>query len=73
MERLIPSGRSYHHDQTWHDGSGHSHLRATLIGPSLTIPFENRTLTLGTWQQVILLDFDTRPRQREIVVQLMGV
>jgi len=73
LERLIPSGRTYHHDQTWHDANGHSHLRATLIGPSLTIPFENRTLTLGTWQQVILLDFDTRPRQREIVVQLMGV
>jgi len=73
MEDLIPSSRSYHHDLTWHDGNGHAHLRATLIGPSLTIPFEKKNLTLGTWQQVILLDFDNRPRDRQIVVQLIGV
>ena len=73
LEKIAPSSASYHHDQTWHDGNGHAHLRATLIGPSLTIPFEKQTLTLGTWQQVILLDFDNRPRQRSIVVQLMGI
>lgn len=73
LEKLIPSNVSYHHDRTWHDGNGHSHLRATLIGPSLTIPFENKTMTLGTWQQVILLDFDNKSRRREVIVQLMGV
>jgi secondary thiamine-phosphate synthase enzyme len=72
LEKLIPSTTSYQHDQTWHDGNGHSHLRATLMGPSLTIPFENRAMTLGTWQQVILLDFDNRPRERDLVVQLIG-
>jgi secondary thiamine-phosphate synthase enzyme len=72
MEKLIPSNISYHHDQTWHDGNGHSHLRATMIGPSIVIPFENKTLTLGTWQQIILLDFDNRPRERDIVVQMIG-
>lgn len=73
LERLIPANHVYHHDQTWHDGNGHSHVRATLVGPSLTIPFEKKTLTLGTWQQVVVLDFDNRSRNRSIVVQLMGV
>jgi len=73
LERIIPSKLNYAHNQTWHDGNGHSHVRATLVGPSLTIPFEKKILILGTWQQVILLDFDTRARQREIVVQLMGI
>ncbi len=73
LDRLIPSNASYKHDLTWHDGNGHSHLRATLIGPSLTVPFETKTMTLGTWQQIILLDFDVRSRRREVVVQLMGV
>ena len=73
LEKIAPSQATYHHDQTWHDGNGHAHVRATLIGPSLTIPFEKKTLTLGTWQQVILLDFDNRARKREIVVQLMGM
>ncbi|MBD3268331.1 YjbQ family protein [bacterium] len=72
MEKLIPSNISYHHDQTWHDGNGHSHLRATLMGPSMTIPFQDRQMTLGTWQQIILIDFDNRPRERNIVVQLIG-
>lgn len=72
MERLAPSGAAYHHDETWHDGNGHSHVRATVVGPSLTIPFENKTLSLGTWQQVVLLDFDNRSRRRDVVVQLMG-
>ncbi len=72
LEELIPSKRTYHHDETWHDGNGHSHLRATLVGPSLTVPFEKKELILGTWQQVILLDFDNRSRNRSIVVQIMG-
>lgn len=73
LEKIAPSGDVYQHNETWHDGNGHSHLRATLIKPSLTIPFVNQTMTLGTWQQVILLDFDNRPRQREVVVQLIGI
>lgn len=72
MEKIAPSDETYQHNQTWHDGNGHSHLRATLMKPSLTIPFVDQKLTLGTWQQVILLDFDTRPRERDIVVQLIG-
>lgn len=71
LDRLIPQG-SYHHDQTWHDGNGHSHLRASLIGPSVTIPFSDTALILGTWQQIIVLDFDARPRRREVVVQILG-
>jgi secondary thiamine-phosphate synthase enzyme len=69
---LIPITRDYAHNATWGDGNGASHMRASLLGPSLTIPFINKTLTLGTWQQVIYLDFDNRPRQRELVVQIMG-
>jgi secondary thiamine-phosphate synthase enzyme len=72
FDRLIPADHPYHHDQTWHDGNGHSHCRATLLGPSMTIPFEHRTLILGTWQQVILIDFDNRARQRSIVAQFIG-
>ncbi len=72
MEKLIPSGRIYHHDMTWHDGNGHSHLRAALQGPSLHIPFIKGKLTLGTWQQVIFIDFDTRPRERTVVYQILG-
>jgi len=71
LDRLIPRG-SYHHDQTWHDGNGHSHLRASLIGPSVTIPFSDTALILGTWQQIIVIDFDARPRRREVVVQILG-
>jgi len=73
MEKLIPSNKSYHHDDTWHDGNGYAHLRASLQGPSLTIPFINKQLILGTWQQVILIDFDNRSRKRKIVVQLTGI
>lgn len=72
VEKYIPSNRRYHHDDRWGDDNGFSHLRASLFGPSLTIPIENGALSLGTWQQVILLDFDNRPREREIIVQLMG-
>jgi len=72
VEKYIPSNRRYHHDDRWGDDNGFSHLRASLFGPSLTIPIENGALSLGTWQQVILLDFDNRPRKREIIVQLIG-
>lgn len=72
MEKLVPEKEAYSHDETWHDGNGHSHLRATLIGPSLTIPIADRKPLLGTWQQVVLLEFDNRPRERRIVVQVTG-
>ena len=72
FEELVPSGRHYAHNETWDDGNGHSHMRASLLGPSLTIPFVGKRLTLGTWQQVIYVDFDIRPRQRELVVQMVG-
>jgi len=71
FQKLIPPG-SYHHDQAWGDGNGHSHLRASLVGPSLTIPFNKNKLVLGTWQQIIFLDFDARARKREIILQLIG-
>ena len=72
FERLAPRGMRYKHEETWHDGNGHSHVRASLLGPSLTIPFRDGLLLLGTWQQVVLIDFDNRPRQRDVVVQLTG-
>lgn len=72
LERFIPSDRRYHHDERWGDDNGFSHLRASLFGPSLTIPVENGRLGLGTWQQIVLLDFDNRARQREITFQFMG-
>jgi secondary thiamine-phosphate synthase enzyme len=71
-EKLVPSGFNYHHNERWGDGNGHSHLRASLVGPSLTIPFEGARLRLGTWQQVVFIDFDNRPRRRTVVVQLCG-
>ena len=71
FNKIIPAGQ-YHHDEAWHDGNGHSHLRASLIGPSVTIPFSGQKLTLGTWQQIILVDFDNRPRQRKIILQFVG-
>jgi len=72
MERLIPSDKSYKHDETWHDGNGFSHLRAALIGPDVTVPFSNNEMILGTWQQVVLLDFDNRARRRTVVFQIVG-
>ena len=72
MEQLVPSDKAYGHDETWHDGNGFSHLRAALIGPSLTIPFIDRELSLGTWQQVVFLEFDNRARQRRLTVQITG-
>ena len=72
VEKIIPSDRRYHHDDRWGDDNGFSHLRACLFGPSLAIPIERAKLCLGTWQQIVLLDFDNRPRTREITVQFMG-
>jgi secondary thiamine-phosphate synthase enzyme len=72
FEDLLPSTRNYAHNATWDDGNGHSHLRAALLGPSLTVPFAGRKMTLGTWQQIIYVDFDIRPRKRELIVQVMG-
>jgi secondary thiamine-phosphate synthase enzyme len=72
FEKLVPMDRHYHHDDTWGDANGFSHLRASLQGPSLTIPFEDGKLLLGTWQQVVLAEFDNRPRQRRIVVHMAG-
>lgn len=72
VERLIPSDRRYHHDDRWGDDNGFSHLRAALFGPSIALPVQNGKVCLGTWQQVILLDFDNRPRTREIILQLIG-
>ena len=72
FEELVPSKRDYAHNGTWGDANGHSHMRAALLGASLTIPFVEKTLTLGTWQQIVYLDFDTGPRRRELVVQMVG-
>ncbi len=72
FEKLIPSDKHYAHDETWGDANGFSHLRAALQGPSLTIPFDNGKLLLGTWQQVVLAEFDNRPRDREIIIQIIG-
>jgi secondary thiamine-phosphate synthase enzyme len=73
LERVAPRDLRYHHDDTWHDGNGHSHVRAALMGCSLTIPFANGELLLGTWQQIVLLDHDNRPRERTVVVQIIGM
>ncbi|MBN1913953.1 MAG: YjbQ family protein [Candidatus Omnitrophica bacterium] len=71
-EKLIPRKEHYHHDETWNDANGFSHLRSALQGPSLTIPFSDGRLFLGTWQQVVLAEFDNRPRNRQVVVQIIG-
>lgn len=71
-EKLIPSGKHYNHDETWGDANGYSHLRAALQGASMVIPFDQGRLLLGTWQQVVLAEFDNRPRNREVVVQIIG-
>ena len=71
-EKIVPSNKRYSHDETWGDANGFSHLRAALQGPSLTVPFEKGKLVLGTWQQIVLAEFDNRPREREIVVQIVG-
>ena len=72
LSRLAPKDIEYAHDNTWHDGNGHSHVRASLIGPSLAIPIVEGLLTLGTWQQIVLVEMDTRPRERKIILQVIG-
>lgn len=72
FDEIAPPDRDYRHNLRWGDGNGHAHLRAALLGPSLTIPFTKGQLRLGTWQQVVYLDFDNRPRRRTLVVQMIG-
>ncbi|OGX18829.1 MAG: secondary thiamine-phosphate synthase enzyme [Omnitrophica WOR_2 bacterium RBG_13_44_8b] len=71
-EKVIPQNRHYHHDDTWGDANGYSHLRASITGASLTIPFEDARLLLGTWQQVVLAEFDNHPRSREVIIHIIG-
>jgi secondary thiamine-phosphate synthase enzyme len=71
-ERLAPKNMPYDHNERWGDGNGYAHVRASLLGASLTVPFSDRRMLLGTWQQIILVDFDNRPRQRTVIVQVMG-
>jgi secondary thiamine-phosphate synthase enzyme len=72
LERIAPKNLVYEHEKRWHDGNGHSHVRASLIGPSLTVPFANGRLTLGTWQQIIFMELDVRSRVRNLILQIMG-
>ena len=72
FEKIAPENIRYEHEETWHDDNGHSHVRASLLGPSLSIPVVNGRLTLGTWQQIILVDFDTRSRIRTVICQVIG-
>jgi len=72
LQRIAPVEIDYAHNERWHDGNGHSHIRASLLGPSLTVPFCERRLMLGTWQQIVFLELDNRPRKRKVVVQIMG-
>jgi secondary thiamine-phosphate synthase enzyme len=72
LDEITPPTRDYAHHLRWHDDNGHAHVRAALIGPSLSVPFVNAELTLGTWQQIVFCEFDTRPRTRKLVVQVMG-
>jgi secondary thiamine-phosphate synthase enzyme len=73
MEKIVPSDKNYHHDMTWHDGNGFSHVRAALQGASFQVPFKDGELLLGTWQQIILVDYDNRSRNRKVITQIMGV
>ena len=72
LERVAPKNLAYEHEKRWHDGNGHSHVRASLIGPGLTVPFANGRLTLGTWQQIIFIELDVRSRVRNLILQIMG-
>lgn len=72
FDEIIDPNRDYRHNLRWGDGNGHSHVRAALLGPSLTVPFVERKMTLGTWQEIVFVDFDNRPRHRRLVVQLLG-
>ena len=71
-ERIAPQNIPYQHDRRWHDGNGHAHVRASLLGASLVVPFQNKRLILGTWQQIIVVDFDNRARSRQVILQIMG-
>ncbi len=70
LERIVPREAPYRHELTWHDGNGHSHVRASLLGPSLVVPYRSGRLQLGTWQQIVLIELDVRPRRRELIVQI---
>jgi len=72
LERVAPKNIDYGHEKLWHDGNGHSHVRASLVGPSLTVPFCNGQMMLGTWQQIVLVELDTRSRDRSLVLQIIG-
>ena len=72
FEKIAPQNGHYEHEETWHDDNGHAHVRASLLGPSLNVPVVDGRLTLGTWQQIILVDFDTRPRTRTVICQIVG-
>jgi len=72
FEKIAPENGRYEHEETWHDDNGHSHVRASLLGPSLTVPIVDGKLTLGTWQQIVLIDFDTSPRTRQVICQIIG-
>lgn len=72
LERIAPNDIEYGHEQMWHDGNGHSHVKASLIGPSLTIPFTDGQLLLGRWQQIVMIELDTRPRNRNLILQILG-
>jgi secondary thiamine-phosphate synthase enzyme len=72
FEKIAPQNAHYYHEETWHDGNGHSHVRAAMLGCSLTVPFRDGQLLLGKWQQIVLIDFDNRPRRREVIVQMSG-
>jgi len=72
VEQIVPENDSYDHNRHWGDGNAHSHLRASLVGPSLSVPFAGKELTLGTWQQIVFIDFDVRPRKRTLILQILG-
>ena len=72
LDRLVPRNIEYRHDRAWGEGNGFSHVRASLLGASLTVPFSGSHLTLGTWQQIVLIDFDNRPRERKVIVKMIG-
>lgn len=72
LERLFPKGIEYGHELRWHDGNGHSHIRASFLGPSLTVPFNDQTMMLGTWQQIVFVELDNKRRSRRIILQILG-
>ena len=72
LSRIVPKDMKYEHQKMWHDGNGHSHVKASLIGPSITIPFKDGKMILGTWQQIVLVEMDTRQRERKIILQIIG-